>query len=448
MKRTTGKSAIRIEPLSGSGFAPPEVMRRLRGEERGRGRSSRLEGEVERILAAVAREGDRALLRLTRQFDGVRLRRAELRVDRREIEQAYRAVSAKERDALRRARRNLEEAERAWLRHLPRRQIIRQGVTIRSWFHPLTSVGCYVPGGRAAYPSSVLMNVVPARLAGVRRIVLCTPPLHGTKAIHPLVLVAADQCGVDEIYRIGGAQAIAALAYGTETIEPVEKIVGPGSAIVATAKRLVSDRVAIDMPAGPTELLVLADDTADATTVAWDLISQAEHGEDSICGLLTTSRRFFQRVREVISRLLPRVERQAVISAALTTHGFAVCDRTLDHLIAFINDFAPEHLEIMTADAGRVAERITSAGLILVGPHSPVAVSDYIAGTNHVLPTGGWARRASGLSALDYMKRLTVVECSAAALRRFVEPVHILAQAEGLPNHFRAVAHRGQDSTG
>lgn len=406
---------------------------------------SKLRQEVERILADVAREGDRALLRLTKKFDGVSLRPTDLRVRRQEIEHAYRAVSRDELKALTLARKNIERAERAWLRRLPGRDIRQQGMEIRSWYCPLSSVGCYVPGGKAVYPSSVLMSVIPAKLAGVRRIVLCTPPVHGTKTVHPLVLVAADQCGVDEIYRIGGAQAIAAMAFGTETIEPVEKIVGPGSAFVATAKQIVSDRVAIDMPAGPSELVVLADETAPVRAIAWDLISQAEHGKDSICGLVATSRKLAQEVEDTIAYLLPQVERREIVATALKSHGFAVYSKDVDRLIQFVNEFAPEHLEIMARDGWQIARRITSAGLILVGPHTSATLTDYVVGTNHVLPTGGWARRASGLSVFDFLKRMTAVECSDQAFDALVESVGILARAEGLPNHYAALIGRRRD---
>lgn len=401
--------------------------------------------DVERILMDVAHKGDRALIRWAKKFDGVSLRPSDLRVSRREIERAYLAVSQDELKALTLARKNIEKAERAWLRRLPVREIHRQGVVIRSWYAPLSSVGCYVPGGKAVYPSSVLMSVIPAKLAGVRRVVLCTPPVYGTKKVHPLVLVAADQCGVDEIYRIGGAQAIAAMAFGTETIQPVEKIVGPGSSVVAMAKQLVSDRVAIDMPAGPSELVVLADDTGHARAIAWDLISQAEHGEDSVCGLVTTSRALAEEVREMIAQLLPGVARRELVMTALRTHGFVVYDEDVDRLIQFVNEFAPEHLEIMMKDGWEVARRITSAGLILVGTDTSVVLTDYVVGTNHVLPTGGWARRASGLSAFDFLKRMTAVECSDSTLDRFVTPVGFLARAEGLPNHYAALARRWRD---
>lgn len=442
----SGREILRIERLDSHRAGGRSFVRQLLVGRRAHPASAtKLRSKVERILADVAREGDRALIRWTEKFDGVSLRPTDFRVRRREIERAYRAVSRDELEALTLARKNIEKAEGAWLRRLPGREIHRQGVAIRSWYAPLSSVGCYVPGGKAIYPSSVLMSVIPAKLAGVRRIVLCTPPIFGTKKVHPLVLVAADQCGVDEIYRIGGAQAIAAMAFGTETIQPVEKIVGPGSSVVATAKQLVSDRVAIDMLAGASELVVLADETGHARAIAWDLISQAEHGGDSVCGLVTTSRALAEEVKELITRLLPRVARRELVTTALKRHGFAVYDEDIDRLIEFVNEFAPEHLEIMMKDGWQVARRITSAGLILVGTSTSVVLTDYMVGTNHVLPTGGWARRVSGLSAFDFLKRMTAVECSLSTLDRFVTPVGFLARAEGLPNHYAALVRRWRD---
>ena len=442
----SAREILRIERLDSHRAGGRCFVRQLLGRRRAHSASAaKMRSKVERILADVAREGDRALIRWTKKFDGVSLRPADFRVHRREIERAYRAVSRDELKALTLARKNIEKAERAWLRRLPGREIHQPGLAIRSWYAPLSSVGCYVPGGKAVYPSSVLMSVIPAKLAGVHRIVLCTPPLSGTKTVHPLVLVAADQCGVDEIYRVGGAQAIAAMAFGTETIQPVEKIVGPGSAAVATAKQLVSHCVAIDMPAGPSELVVLADETAHARAIAWDLISQAEHGEDSICGLVTTARKLAEEVKETIAHLLPHVARRELVTTALKTHGFAVYDEDVDRLTRFVNEFAPEHLEIMMKDGWQVARRITSAGLILVGTATPAVLTDYVVGTNHILPTGGWARRASGLSAFDFLKRMTAVECSDSTLDRFVTPVGFLARAEGLPNHYAALVRRWRD---
>lgn len=435
--RTTSENAfLRVERLTARNLA--SVAASLRPPH---GIDARMKKRVHRIVREVASVGDRALLAYTERFDGVRLTRDELRVSRAEIEAAVAQVSRAELQALRRAKARIEKVEKRTLHRLVHSLETRSGVRIDASFRPLESVGCYVPGGRAVYPSSVLMNVVPARVAGVRRIVLCSPP-GPAKTIHPLVLAAAKLCGVTEIYRVGGAQAIAALAYGTKTIAPVEKIVGPGSAYVAVAKLAVADQVAIDLPAGPSELLIIADDTARASYIAWDLISQAEHGADSIVGLVTTSRRIARDVVSLLSATIDRVERSEVVRAALADHGFVlVCD-SIERAVQFANAFAPEHLEIMTRRARALARRITSAGLILIGDHSPVPASDYVVGTNHVLPTGGAARVYSGLSVLDFLRRVHVVECTRAGLRRLITPLEILARAEGLPNHAQAVKER------
>jgi histidinol dehydrogenase len=314
-------------------------------------------------------------------------------------------------------------------------------VKVVASYRPLDSVGCYVPGGRAVYPSSVLMNVVPAQVAGVDRIVICSPPSK-SKTVHPLILVAAKLCGVTEVYRVGGAQAVAALAYGTETIKPVQKIVGPGSAYVAAAKAIVSDRVAIDLPAGPSEVLIIADATANPRNVAMDIISQAEHGEDSIAGVVTTSKSLAQQVAGHLRQALSSVERSDTITQSLTSNGFIlVCD-SLNLAVEFANEFAPEHLEIITRNANAVAKESRGAGLILLGNYSPVAASDYMVGTNHVLPTGGAAKVHSGLSVLDFVRRVNIVHCSRNGLKSLVPPLKTLALAEGLPNHYRAAAAR------
>jgi histidinol dehydrogenase len=311
---------------------------------------------------------------------------------------------------------------------------------------PLDSVGCYVPGGQAAYPSTVIMTAVPAKAAGVFRVVVCSPP-NAQGTLSPLVLVAADICEVNEIYKLGGAQAIAALAYGTETIKPVRKIVGPGNRYVTMAKVLVSRDVAIDMPAGPSEVLVVADETANPKYVAADLISQAEHGIDSVAGLITTSKELADEVLSWLNRMVASAERKTIVKKALEEYGFiTLCDR-VDEMVSLANAFAPEHLEIMTQNHMEIVGRITSAGLILLGPYSPVSLSDYGSGTNHVLPTGGFARTFSGLAALDFARRVSVVESSRDGLLELRNHVKILTEAENLPNHRKAVEARFEDES-
>jgi histidinol dehydrogenase len=272
--------------------------------------------------------------------------------------------------------------------------------------------------------------------------VVCSPSDAEGK-VNPLVLVAADICGVDEVYKVGGAQAIAALAYGTETIVPVRKIVGPGSKYVTTAKVLVSQDVAIDMPAGPSEVLVLADEYADACFIAYDMISQAEHGTDSVAALITTSPRLAQQVQENLVKLTAIAPRAEKISESLSKYGFIIVCKDLDEAVKLTNQFATEHLEVMTKDAKALAEKLI-AGLILIGPYSPVPLSDYASGTNHVLPTGGFAQSFSGLSAIDFMRRVSIAECSKEGLEKVRVQVKVLTDTENLPNHYKAIEARFQ----
>jgi histidinol dehydrogenase len=398
---------------------------------------------VQRILQEVRERGDEAVRDFVERWDGVALSGGRLRVEAEAVRAAYGRVSREAIAALRMLRRRLERAERRWLEGRRSVRVLSEGVRIRSEYHPIRSVGCYIPGGRAAYPSTVLMNVVPARLAGVERIALCSPPSPETGEIHPLVLVAADLCGVTEIYRVGGAAAIAALAYGTATIPPVEKIVGPGGPYVVAAKLLVSAHVGIDLPAGPSEVVILADETASPRMIAADLVAQAEHGEESLCGLLTTSRRLAEETARELAARISRAERREIVRRALARRGFLLyAEGDLELLVRFANALAPEHVQIMTRHPRRVARRIVSAGLVLIGPHAPASASDYVLGTNHVLPTGGTAAATSGLSVLDFLKRVTFVECTRRSLLRFREPIRVLAFAEGLPNHYRAVEER------
>jgi histidinol dehydrogenase len=259
--------------------------------------------------------------------------------------------------------------------------------------------------------------------------------------VNPLVLVAADICGVNEVYKVGGAQAIAALAYGTETIQPVKKIVGPGSRYVTAAKVLVSKDVAIDMPAGPSEVLVLSDETANSQFIAFDMISQAEHGGDSVAGLVTTSEKIALQVQKKLAKLADSAPRSEKVSEALGKYGFIIVCISMDEAVALVNRFAAEHLEVMAADAAVLAEKLT-AGLILIGPYSPVALSDYGSGTNHVLPTGGFAQSFSGLSALDFARRVSIVESSKAGLKKVKNSIKVITEAESLPNHSKAVEAR------
>jgi histidinol dehydrogenase len=286
------------------------------------------------------------------------------------------------------------------------------------------------------------MTVVPAKVAGVNRIVICSPPNAEGKA-NALVLVASDICGVSEVYKIGGAQAIAALAYGTQTIQPVHKIVGPGNKYVTTAKVLVSTDVAIDMPAGPSEVLILADETADPRLVALDMISQTEHGTDSVAGLITTSKPLAEAVQKNLTEIISSTERSEKISASLKKYGFIITCDNVETMVNLSNQFAPEHLEVITKNAKSLSEKLV-AGLILIGAYSPVALSDYASGTNHVLPTGTFAKSFSVLGVYDFLRRVSIVECSKDSLEKTKNNIKILTDAENLPNHYKALAARFQ----
>jgi len=313
---------------------------------------------------------------------------------------------------------------------------------VKTLMQPLQSVGCYIPGGQAAYPSTVIMTALVAKLAGVERIVICSPSDAEGK-VNSLVLVAADICGISEIYRIGGAQAIAALSYGTQTIAPVCKIVGPGSKYVTTAKVLVSQDTAIDMPAGPSEVLILADQYADARLIAYDLISQAEHGTDSISALITTSPKLAQDVQTWITNIVTTAPRTEKILESLAKYGFIIICTDMDQAVKLTNQFAAEHLEVLTNNAQTLSKQLI-AGLILIGPYSPVPLSDYASGTNHVLPTGGFAQSFSGLSVIDFMRRVSIVECSKEGLEKVRTNVKVLTDIENLPNHSKAIEVRFQ----
>jgi histidinol dehydrogenase len=402
-----------------------------------------VEGNVKVIIAEVRKNGDTALVKFTEKFDKANVKPERLRVAPGEVKAAYGKVTEEQVKAIELMKEKVGSFERATLKALGT-TTLKKGASVQTVFVPIQSVGCYVPGGQAAYPSTVVMTTVPAKAVGVPRIVVCSPPdQYGN--VNPLVLVACDICGVNEVYRVGGVQAIAALAYGTEAIASVCKIVGPGSKYVTMAKVLVSKDVAIDMPAGPSEVLVLADETAEARFVAADMVSQAEHGADSVVGLITTSKKLAEEVSKLLTEMAGSVERDEIVTKALRTNGFIITCDTVNEMVELANTFAPEHLEIMTRNPLAIADKIASAGLILVGPYSPVALSDYGSGTNHVLPTGGFARSFSGLSALDFVRRVSVVNYSRDGLETLRGHVKTLTEAENLPNHNRAVEVRFEE---
>jgi histidinol dehydrogenase len=398
-----------------------------------------VEAAVRGIVAEVAARGDAALLELTRKFDRLDLAAADLRIGAAEIDAAQAACERRALDALILARERIEAYHR---RQLPRDERFTDalGVELGHRWTAIEAVGLYVPGGTAAYPSSVLMNAVPAKVAGVPRLVMVVPAPDGK--LNPLVLAAARLAGIDEIYRIGGAQAVAALAYGTATITPVAKIVGPGNAYVAAAKRLVFGRVGIDMIAGPSEVLILADGSANPDWIAADLLAQAEHDVSAQSILITPDAALAAAVEAAVAAQLKTLPRGEVAAASWRDYGAIILVGALEEAVPLVDAIAPEHLEIETADAERLAAAIRNAGAIFLGAHTPEAIGDYVGGSNHVLPTARSARFSSGLGVLDFMKRTSLLKCGPEQLRALGPAAIALGEAEGLTAHARSVAMR------
>src|SRR5215831_913473 len=398
-----------------------------------------VEQAVRAIIADVAARGDRALIELSRKFDRVDLDRIGLRVTPNEIDQATAACDRKAIDALTLARDRIEAFHR---RQLPKDERFTDalGVELGSRWTAIEAVGLYVPGGTAAYPSSVLMNAVPAKVAGVPRIVMVVPAPQGRLA--PLVLAAAKLGGVDEIYRVGGAQAVAALAYGTETIAPVAKIVGPGNAYVAAAKRLVFGKVGIDMIAGPSEVLILADKTGHPDWIAADLLAQAEHDASAQSILITDDAAVADNVETAVAAQVTSLPRASVAAASWRDFGAVILVGALDEALPLVDAIAPEHLEIASEDAERLTGRIRNAGAIFLGPRTPQAIGDYVGGSNHVLPTARSARFSSRLGVLDFINRTGILKCGPDQLRALGPAAIALGEAEGLDAHARSVAMR------
>ena len=391
------------------------------------------------IVEDVQRRGDVALFDYTRRFDGVEAGRLGLRIPARQIASAWRTAPVGARKALEIAAERIEDFHR---RQVPGNAAWTDGAGLRlGWrWTAVESVGIYVPGGRNAYPSSVLMNAVPARVAGVARIAMVVPTPRGE--IDPLVLAAAKLAGIEEIHRAGGAQAVAALAFGTRSVTPVDKIVGPGNAYVAAAKRLVFGRVGIDSIAGPSEVVVVADGANDPAWIAADLMAQAEHDPVAQSILITDDAAFAARVEAAVDTLLASLPRREIASAAWRDHGAIIVVRRLRDAVPLVDRLAPEHLQLAIAEPDALASRVRHAGAIFLGRHTPEALGDYVAGPSHVLPTSRTARFASGLNVLDFMKRTTLIGADGDSLAGLAAPAIALAQAEGLDAHARSLAVR------
>ncbi len=401
--------------------------------------TEQVDGVVAAIIADVRAHGDAALCDYTTRFDRFPLTPDRLRITAEEIEAALASIPPDLLAALDLAAARIERFHRA---QVPDDIMLNDepGISMGMRWTALEAVGLYVPGGKAAYPSSVLMNAIPARVAGVRRIAMCVPTPDGV--LNPLVLAAAHRAGVTEIYRIGGAQAVAALAWGTETVAAVDRIVGPGNAYVAEAKRQVFGRVGIDSIAGPSEVVILADETQDARRVAVDLLAQAEHDEAAQAILITDSAVFAAKVAAAVAAEIPTLPRAAIAGASWDRHGAVIVVRDFSEACELVDRLAPEHLQIMTPLPGSLFTRIRHAGAAFLGPFCPEALGDYVAGPNHVLPTGRTARFASGLSVYDFLKRTTWVEANAEALAAIGPAAVALAEAEGLTAHARSIALR------
>ena len=400
-------------------------------------RQGAVEKRVGEIVRAVERKGDSALLRYAQMFDRVRLTRATMEVKPGEIEKAMTSVPAKDLRILRMAARRIgafhrRQVQKSWGYRDPLGMLLGQRIT------PLGRVGVYVPGGKASYPSTVLMNVVPAKVAGVEEVIM-TSPIASDGAI---ILAAARIADVDRIFRIGGAQAIAALAFGTETIPKVDKIVGPGNIFVATAKRLVFGEVDIDSIAGPSEILLLADESADPKHVAADMLSQAEHDERAAALCVTSSMAVAARIQKAIEHQLQQTKRRAITIKALEKYGAIIVTRGYREAIDLANTIAPEHVELIVKQPQKWSRAIRNAGAIFIGPYSTPPLGDYFAGPNHVLPTGGSARFFSPLGTYDFLKRTTIIQAQEKALRALAPKITHLARLEGLDDHARAVEAR------
>jgi len=387
---------------------------------------------VQSILNDVRKNGDSAVKKYEQKFNGRKT--SQLRVSEKEINKEK--ITEAQFDALRSSALRVSITQRRLKKGLVGSVSKLRGVS----FIPITSVGCYVPGGQARYPSSAIMSAITASEAGVKRIVITSPPGPDGK-IDPMTITIAKNCGA-EIYKVGGAQAIGALAYGTKSIPKVDKIVGPGGKFVSIAKLIVSEQTSIDMIAGPTELGIIADSSANPELVALDLISQAEHSNDTMCFVITMSKTLAKQIQKSLEKLIPDVERSIIVKQSISKNGFIAVCKNEKEMVELANKIAPEHLELMVKNAKTLSKKITGAGLSLIGKNTPSSASDYLLGTNHILPTNGFGRTRGGLSVLDFLKLQTTVEEKKSGLKPISDKLKTLTDAEGLPNHYEAVKRR------
>ena len=387
---------------------------------------------VQSILDDVRKNGDNAVKKYEQKFNGKKT--IQLRVNKQESKNAK--ITDAEFSALQLSAIKLSKAQK----NLRRRLVESVKKIPNISFIPIPSVGCYIPGGQARYPSSAIMSVITAAEAGVKRIVVVSPPSSDGK-IDPMTITVAQNCGA-EIYKAGGAQAIAALAYGTKSIPKVDKIVGPGGKFVSIAKSIVSEETSIDMIAGPTELGIIVDSSSDPELVAYDLVSQAEHSNDTMCFVITKSKSKAKQIQKSLEKLIPNVERSSIVKQSISKNGFIAVCKNQNDVIELANKIAPEHMELMVKCAKTLSKKIVGPGLVLIGNNTPSSASDYLLGTNHILPTNGFGRTRGGLSVLDFLKLQTIVEAKKSDLSKISEKLKTLTDAEGLPNHYKAVERR------
>lgn len=421
------------------GYQSPDFEKEItRIKERGEVDLEETESSVKKILSDVRSRGDEAVIEYTKRFDGISLKASELSIRKKEIKDAYSKTTKKNIETLQYAAERIKEFHKK--QRFDSWSYEKDGITLGQIVRPLSSVGMYVPGGKASYPSTVLMNALPAKTAGVERLIMTVPMPHGE--IDPNVLVAADIAGIDEIYKIGGAQAIAALAFGTETIPKVDKIVGPGNIYVAVAKKLVFGYVDIDMIAGPSEILIIADETAEPAFIAADMLSQAEHDERASALLVTPSKKIAEAVDKEIEKQVSELKRKEIARKSIDDYGIIVVVEDLNEAIKIANDVAPEHLELSVENPDELLGLIKNAGAVFLGHYTPEAVGDYIAGPSHTLPTGGTARFFSPLSVEDFLKRMSVISYPKDELVSVAGNIERIAEMEGLEAHAKSVRIR------
>jgi len=396
---------------------------------------------VLKIIDDIRTEGDEGISKCIEKYENVKM--DSFVVSKEEIREAYENVSANQIRIIKYMKSKLEKSEQAVIDSLKNINIDSDGIKIKKTVLPIFRVGCYIPGGKARYPSTIVMCTIPARVAGVKEIVAITPPMKNGK-VDPLTLVAGDICGVNEFYKIGGAYGIAALAYGTKTIKRVDKIVGPGGVYVSVAKSIVAKDVSIDMIAGPTELLVYADEKSNPRYIALDLISQAEHSEDTLCGVVTKSKTIATKISVELDTIIKesKISRKEFVEKSIDNNGFIALCQNDKEITEFINEFAPEHLEIFSKHDKKIIKEIRNAGLILIGKYTPSSVSDYCLGSNHVLPTYRFAKSRSALSVLDFIKLVNMIEMDKEALKKISPIMKEITLTEGLVNHYEAVKGR------